>query len=370
MPLRLAVAAVPATAPRNPELLVDLVLPAARRAADAGTAGRVPGWLHHLADTVGAEWRDAVDPEGRTQWVLTRRSDHTAAVDRWVVRPGGRPWTVIAASAWRWPGLVDLALHHHRALDARLTWVGAQAPSGDQRWRGLGRGSSLADRIVRALLAPAPDWRDAGVPVPPDHVLLVEAAPDDGVDARVSHGNEIVEPSAMAPLVDALRDPLAPWPGWKPIEEGTEEAAWQPTLAYATTYQQAVAADHLAVVWYPPSLLREPAGAAEHAARVAWYRARGVPVRAPDDVAATLAAEAVGDPISVPPVEQRLGEHAGTPSDATLDAVRGLAGWDVEVWDGGLRLLVVARSPETICTRVATSTDGVASPWVGCWRRR
>src|SRR5690606_35233255 len=120
----------------------------------------------------------------------------------------------------------------------------------------------------------------------------------------------------------------------------------------------------------PPDLLREPRAAPDHAARLAWYRAADVPVRGVTDVGARLAEEASGEPLPIPAAERHPAAHADVPSAGTLAALRALDGWSVEVWEDDLRLVVVARSDDALCTRVARASDAVAFPWSGCWRRR
>ncbi|MCB9681941.1 MAG: poly-gamma-glutamate biosynthesis protein PgsC/CapC [Alphaproteobacteria bacterium] len=360
----------PEQAPHDPDLLLDTVLPGAIAAARTSEADApLPAWLVHTASLVGATVAQAEDPDGHVHWVLVRASDADGAVDRWILRPGGSPWTVLASDGWRWPGLGPIALHHHLALDATATWLGQHPPSTDVRWADADDPErSRLDRMVRALLAPPPGWRQDGAAHPPGRVLVVEVAPEESDAIVLTAGNEVADADLDPGVAGAVDATFATWPGRRLLKPEGLEPTWQPSLAYAGTYQEAIAAEGMVVAWYPPRLVREPAGTADHDALVLWYLAAGVPVRTVPDPDRVLLADVRGDPVAVPALHGALATLADRPSDAALLKAIDVARQGVEVWQTPERLVLVGRDGGVVCTAVAAAADAFAPPWSGCWR--
>lgn len=341
-------------------LTADVVVPAVWRAAQRAEVGASPPRdVVRMVEASNMLLHPIDLPDGTLGWWLVRGGLQGGYADRWLFRPGGGDWVVLVGEAWRHEGLVDVGLHQHQSLRAGVTWFGGDLARVRSRRDAPDRRAPV-DRLTRRLLLDAPD----GV-----HTLLVEVAGAGPPVVRLSHGNEVPFLDVLSAVAPATRQALGPWPGVRAIAPDEEAATWSPSLAYAATWHQAVAPERLLVLWLDDSIARETRGAPEHAQRAAWYRASGVPVRSAADPARQLGPLRLGDPVRVPDVEARLQAHADHPTAATLAALQALEGWDIGVWDAGLRLVLVASGPDRVCTRVAGADDAVAYPWTGCWRR-
>ncbi len=340
----------PSTAPSQPETLVHVLLPAVRRALARPPRARVPGHLRYLAELCGAEWARSVDPEGTSHWVLLRRDDTSDAVDRWVFRPGGSDWTVFVADGRSAPGTLAIALHHHLALRARATWLGARPAATAGHHSRTGE-DSLVDQISRQLLAPVNGVPQSG------RAALVEVAPQHTDAMRVSRGGAHPSADLLADL-PAVRQALDPWPGARAVEEGSIEASWVPSLGLAVHYTRALRPDGLVVLWYPRQLIAEARGSRDRPGRLAWYEDSSIPV--------VVEAPPAGEPIEPAPVLEALTANVLLLTDGTLRRLESATGWRVQVIDHGLRLQVVARSGDQTCAALAGAPVG--SAWTGCWR--
>jgi hypothetical protein len=331
---------VPTSAPpverADPDLLIDLLLPASRRIASASLTADPPPGLRWLAGRAGADWSRLEDPAG---WLLTARGPVGDHIDRWVFRPGGGERAVLTTEAWRWPATAAIALHLHRSLQAGVTWIGSHAPHGVVHDHVPGE-RSLADRLAHRLLEPL-------APGALPWTVLIEVDTDGVGPLHLNGGNEWLEPAQGASLRDILAPGLTPWPGARLSSPDGDELATAPTLVHASRYQRALDPSRLAVLWFPKPLLAEVRGTADHAGRVGWYRRRGVPVsersEAPD----------LGPATTAPPgLQQALQTHADLPVDATLAQLRAVAD-RLEILDLGVRLLVLAESDGLRCLAAA-----------------
>lgn len=343
----------PDAAPRDLDAFARVVLPAIRRAVARPVRAEVPPHLVTLADMVGGTWFTTRGPSDTPQWVLVRGDDDSGAIDRFLFHAGGTDWTVVASDGWSRPSVLDAAMHHHDALDARATWLAARPPnSASHHVDPRVHPESAIDRITRGLLATSHDF-----PEPPQ-VFIVEVAPGslDGVRvgrASALGGDDVLED---VPEVAAA---LTPWPGARGVASGTVEASWVASFGLAVHYTRALRPEGLVVAWYPSRLLDEAPRSDNHHLRLEWYRNVGVAVRGPIE----------GTPITQahePDVLAILDGHTRSLTDGSLTAlVR--HGWTPEVRLHGSRLVVRLRRGSRVCASVSGADDVLAWPWRGCW---
>lgn len=340
-------------APRDLDAFVRIVLPAIRRALNAPEQAAVPAHLVTLGHMVGGTWFQSTAPDGSHHWIFARQDDGSSATDRFLFRPAGKDWTVIASDGWKTPASLDAAADQHIALGAAATWLAARPPhtSGhhiDQQWSD----ESPIDQITRSLL------RTTYLSEPPQ-VLLVEVAPKTTVGLRVGRASALGGDSVLEDMPDVAAS-MAHWHGARGVAAGTVEASWVPSFGLAVHYTRALRPQGLVVAWFPPRMLDELPSSPDHAARLAWYAESGLstatwepppeePERAEDPEALRL-----------------LDLNADAYTDGSLSAlVRHEASARLSLHRG--RIIVQLVDEDHWCSSVAGAGGEWGWPWRGCW---